>query len=314
MVKKYCFLVSPEESGKRLDIFLMEKNPAYSRSRLQALIAEGMISLKGKRVKSNYKVKEGDQVYMEVPPPREVTVEPENIPLPILYQDQDIVVVNKPAGMVVHPAAGHYRGTLVNALLYHCRDLSGVGGELRPGIVHRLDKDTSGILVAAKNDSAHHSLAHQLKKRSMKREYQALVHGRIKEDRAMVDAPIGRHHKDRKKMAVTKGRIREAVTHFEVLERFERYTYLRLKLETGRTHQIRVHMAYIGYPLLGDGQYGTSKNEFNLTGQALHAGTLGFNHPQSENYMEFFAPLPEHFQRILSALRQGKITKSPGKE
>lgn len=314
MVKKYCFLVSSEESGKRLDIFLMEKNPDFSRSRLQALIAEGMIFLKGKKVKSNYRVKKGDQIFMEVPPPRKVTVEPENIPLPILYQDQDIVVVNKPVGMVVHPAAGHYQGTLVNALLFHCRDLSGVGGELRPGIVHRLDKDTSGILVAAKNDSAHHSLAHQLKKRSVKREYQALVHGRIKENRATVDAPIGRHHKDRKKMAVTKGRTREAVTHFEVLERFDRYTYLRLKLETGRTHQIRVHMAYIGYPLLGDVQYGPLKNEFNQAGQALHAGTLGFIHPRSGNYMEFFAPLPEHFKRILSALRKGKVIQSPGEE
>ncbi len=307
MVKKYCFLVSSEESGSRLDKFLLQKCPDFSRSRLQALIEQGMISLKGKTVKSNYRVKKGDQIFMEVPPPREIKIEPENIPLSVLYQDQDIVVVNKPVGMVVHPAAGHYQGTLVNALLFHCRDLSGVGGELRPGIVHRLDKDTSGILVAAKNDSSHHSLAHQLKERSMKREYQALVHGRIKEDRALVDAPIGRHQKDRKKMAVTKGRTREAVTRFEVLERFQRYTYLRLKLETGRTHQIRVHMAYIGHPLLGDMQYGPSKNEFNYKGQVLHAGTLGFIHPRSGNYMEFFAPLPEHFQRILSTLRHGEI-------
>ncbi|UNC93898.1 RluA family pseudouridine synthase [Candidatus Contubernalis alkalaceticus] len=306
-MKKYSFLVSPEESGKRLDILLMEKNPDMSRSRLQVLIEEGLVSVKGKKIKSNYRVKKGDKVFLEVPPPRVVTIEPENIPLSILYQDKDIVVVNKAQGMVVHPAAGHYQGTLVNALLFHCRDLSGIGGELRPGIVHRLDKDTSGVLVAAKNDYAHRSLAYQMKKRSIKREYQALVHGRIVESRATIDAPIGRHHKERKNMAVSsKGRVREAVTHFEVLERFKKYTHLRLKLETGRTHQIRVHMAYIKHPVLGDLQYGPSRNEFNLKGQALHAGTLGFVHPQSENYMEFSAPLPERIQSILRLLTQEK--------
>ncbi len=308
MIKKYSFLVSSEESGKRLDIFLMENNPDMSRSRLQGLIVEGLVSVKGKNIKSNYRVKKGDQVFLEVPSPREITIEPENIPLSILYQDKDLVVVNKSAGMVVHPAAGHYQGTLVNALLFHCRDLSGIGGKLRPGIVHRLDKDTSGLLVAAKNDYAHRSLASQMKNRSIKREYQALVHGRIVESRATIDAPIGRHDKERKNMAVSsKGRAREAITHFEVLERFKKYTHLRLKLQTGRTHQIRVHMAYIKHPVLGDLQYGPSKNEFNLKGQALHAGTLGFIHPQSENYMEFSAPLPEHIQRILRTLTQENL-------
>ncbi len=207
---------------------------------------------------------------------------------------------------MVHPASGHYRGTLVNALLFHCKDLSGVGGKLRPGIVHRLDKDTSGVLVAAKNDLSHSSLAAQLKSRTIKRDYYAVVHGNIKEERGTIDAPIGRHPRERKKMAVTRGRVRRAVTHFEVLERFPGYSFLRLKLETGRTHQIRVHMAYTGHPVLGDSQYGPKKKKHNLTGQVLHAALLGFVHPRTGEYLEFSAPLPESFCKILNLLREGK--------
>ncbi len=301
VINKYP--VREEEEGKRLDVFLAEKSSSFSRSRLQGLIKRGMVTVKGKVVKSNYRVKKGEVIEVETPPPLETKVEPQEIPLNILYEDTDVVVVNKPAGMVVHPAAGHFSGTLVNALLYHCQDLSGVGGKLRPGIVHRLDKDTSGVLIAAKNDYTHEFLSRQLKERTMKREYLALVQGRIGENRGIIDAPLGRHPKDRKKMAVTEVRSRKAVTHFEVLERFEGFTFLKVRLETGRTHQIRVHLSYIGYPVLGDPQYGGKKQPFNLTGYALHAQTLGFFHPTKKEYMEFSAPLPEEFQGILNYLR-----------
>ncbi|RQD72956.1 MAG: RluA family pseudouridine synthase [Candidatus Syntrophonatronum acetioxidans] len=298
------YLVGAEEEGKRLDVFLAEQSSSFSRSRLQGLIKEGMVRVKGEMVKSNYRVKGGDVVEVELPPLSKIEVEPQDIPLDILYEDNDVVVINKPPGMVVHPAAGHYSGTLVNALLFHCKNLSGVGGKLRPGIVHRLDKDTSGVLIAAKNDHAHNFLSRQLKERTMKREYLALVHGRIEENRGIIDAPLGRHPRDRKKMAVTEGRARKAVTHFDVLERFRGITFLKLKLETGRTHQIRVHLSYIGHPVLGDSQYGKRKQPFNLSGYALHAQTLGFIHPTQEEYMEFSAPLPEEFKEILNYLRQ----------
>ena len=297
--------VSKEEEGKRLDVFLMEKQPEYTRSRIQNLIKEGRVKVRGKEMKANYRVKDGDEIVMVIPAPKEITVKPENIPLDIMYEDADIVVINKPVGMVVHPAAGHYSGTLVNALLFHCKDLSGIGGKLRPGIVHRLDKDTSGILVAAKNDTAHLSLSEQLKERAVKREYFALVHGIIKEKYGTIDAPVGRHPRERKKMAVTKGRGRKAVTHFEVLERFPKHTFLKLKLETGRTHQIRVHLSYIGHPVLGDNVYGPRKKKPGISHQVLHAGILGFTHPRKGDYIEFSAPLPESFKEITIYLDKG---------
>lgn len=297
------YLVKEEEEGTRLDIFLVEKSPSLSRSGIQRLVKEGRIKVEGKRVKSNYRVKAGERVEVEIPPPSPLQVKPQDIPLDILFEDKDLVVVNKPAGMVVHPGAGHFSGTLVNALLHHCNDLSGVGGKERPGIVHRLDKDTSGVLVAAKNDQAHIFLSNQLKNRTMKREYLALVYGEIKEDRGIIDAPLGRHPRDRKKMAVTRGKVRKALTRFEVLERFEGYTLLKLRLETGRTHQIRVHLSFIGYPVVGDSQYGRKKHPFHLSGYALHAQTLGFAHPEGGNYMELKAPLPRDFQEVLNFLR-----------
>ncbi len=294
--------VCKEEVGKRLDVFLMEKCTDFSRSRIQGLIKQGRVKISGKKVKANYRVKDGDKILMEVPPPEDINIKPEDIPLDILYEDVDIIIINKPVGIVVHPAAGHYSGTLVNALLFHCKDLSGIGGKLRPGIVHRLDKDTSGILVAAKNDIAHLSLSGQLKERTIKREYYALVHGRISENYGTIDAPIGRHPRERKKMAVTEGKVRKAVTHFEVLERFSKHAFLKLILETGRTHQIRVHLSYIGHPVLGDNVYGPRKNKLDISHQALHAGVLGFIHPRKGEYMEFSAPLSESFKEIIILL------------
>ena len=271
---------------------------------MQKLIENGLVTVNGKAVKSNYKLRKGDILEVEIPDPEPLEIEAEDIPLDIIYEDKDVVIVNKPQGMVVHPAPGHYNGTLVNALMYHCKDdLSGINGQMRPGIVHRIDKDTSGVLMIAKSDAAHNSLAQQLAVHSITRKYYAVVCGNIKEDSGTVDKPIGRNPKDRKKMAVVQGG-RRAVTHYRVLERFGgKYTLIEAQLETGRTHQIRVHMASLGHPLLGDTVYGSEKQPFKLQGQVLHAKVLGFNHPSDGRYVEFESPLPEYFEKLLTKLR-----------
>lgn len=292
-------------SGMRIDKFLSENCPELSRSFLQKMLRSEEITVNGKIIKSSYKVSAGELVLFEVPEMEEPDIPAENIPLDILYEDGDIVIVNKPKGMVVHPAAGHYSGTLVNALMYHCRaDLSGINGVMRPGIVHRIDMDTTGVLVVCKNDLAHTAVAEQLKTHSITRKYYAIVHGVIKEDEGTVNAPIGRHPVDRKKMSVNPKNGKEAVTHYTVLERFGQFTYVECRLETGRTHQIRVHMASIGHPLLGDAVYGPAKCPFKLQGQTLHAGVLGIVHPRTGEYMEFSAPLPAYFEECLEKLRR----------
>ncbi|MHB1652158.1 MAG: RluA family pseudouridine synthase [Desulfitobacteriaceae bacterium] len=288
----------------RLDVSLTQEL-GRPRSFVQNLIEEGLVLVNGKTRKSSYKVQVNDVVQVEIPEPKALSVAPENITLDILYEDSDLLVVNKPQGMVVHPAPGARAGTLVNALLYHCRNLSGINGVLRPGIVHRIDKDTSGLLVVAKNDLAHQGLAAQIKVHSVERHYRAIVQGIMAEPSGTVDAPIGRDPSERKKMAVTFQNSKAAVTHYTVLSRLANYTYLEVRLETGRTHQIRVHMAYLGYPVLGDPMYGLKRNPFNLTGQMLHAGKLGFVHPRLGNLLEFEAPLPPVFQEVLTRLRQG---------
>ena len=257
----------------------------------------------GRPVKASYKAAEGDTISFEVPEAVEPEIVPEDIPLDILYEDHDVILVNKPKGMVVHPAAGHYTGTLVNALMYHCKeDLSGINGVLRPGIVHRIDMDTTGVIIACKNDLAHNSIAAQLKEHSITRRYQAIVHGVLKDDEGVIDAPIGRSPKDRKKMAINYNNGKSAVTHYRVIARFKDFTHIECRLETGRTHQIRVHMASIGHPLLGDAVYGPAKCPYKLQGQTLHAGILGFVHPRTGEYMEFSAPLPEYFEELLRKL------------
>lgn len=290
-------------AGKRLDVFLASESSDLTRSYIQKLITNGLVSVNGSPAKPSYRVKEGDVVILRLPPPEGLELRPEPIPLDICYEDDDVVVVNKPRGMVVHPGAGNFSGTLVNALLYHCRDLSGINGVLRPGIVHRLDKFTSGLLVVAKNDASHLELARQLKERRVKRRYIALVHGRVKNQCGTVDAPIGRDPKNRQKMAVVFKNSRPAVTHYRVMEYFHMYTLLEVRLETGRTHQIRVHMSYIGHPVAGDDKYGPSKPSLGLTGQFLHAASLGFYHPKTSVYMEFEAPLPEELAAVLSRLK-----------
>lgn len=296
------FAVNDEDTGKRLDVYLTEQVEELTRSYIQKLIAESMATVNSQPARANCRLKPGDLVSLNVPElvPLEVVAEP--VPLDIYYEDADVVVVNKPRGMVVHPAEGNYSGTLVNALLYHCRDLSGINGVLRPGIVHRIDKDTSGLIVAAKNDAAHASLAQQFKDRQVNRRYLALVHGRVREKKGEVDAPIGRDPKDRQKMAVIQRNGKQAITTYRVIGRYHGYTYLDLKLKTGRTHQIRVHMAFIGHPVVGDPKYGPTRAHFNLDGQFLHAELLGFNHPVSGQYLEFKAPLPEVLQHVLDQL------------
>ncbi|OPY57199.1 MAG: Ribosomal large subunit pseudouridine synthase D [Pelotomaculum sp. PtaU1.Bin035] len=286
-------------AGKRLDIFLAGAAKELSRSFIQKLIAEGMSLVNGEAVRASYKVRPGDLVVLKIPGLEAPAVNPEPTPLDIYYEDSDVIVVNKPRGMVVHPAAGNYSGTLVNALLYHCGDLSGINGVARPGIVHRLDKDTSGLIMAAKNDAAHLSLAGQLKERLVKRRYLALVHGRIGEESGVIEAPIGRDPRDRQKMAVVERNSKHAVTRYRVLSRFSGYTYLRIGLKTGRTHQIRVHMAYIGHPVVGDPRYGPARPHFGLDGQFLHAAVLGFRHPRTGEYLEFEAPVPRVLKDIL---------------
>ena len=299
----FTFGAEQEDVGTRIDVFLADAMENLSRSGVQKLIEEGHITLNGGRTKANYKLRERDIIDVEVPEVKEVEILPEDIPLDILYEDADVIVVNKPQGMVVHPAAGHYTGTLVNALMYHCRgDLSGINGVLRPGIVHRIDKDTTGVLIVCKNDRAHNALAEQLKEHSITRKYRAIVCGNLKEDEGTVDAPLGRHPQDRKKMAIVRSGGKRAVTHYRVLERFGNDTYIECQLETGRTHQIRVHMASLGHPLLGDQVYGPARCPYKLQGQTLHAGILGFIHPTTGAYMEFTAPLPEYFKHLLEVL------------
>ncbi len=294
-----------EEDGTddRIDKFLAEQCEELSRSFLQKLLKSGEVSVNGQAVKASFRLSEGDLIVFEVPEAAKPEILPEPIPLDILYEDEDVILINKPKGMVVHPAAGHYSGTLVNALMYHCRDsLSGINGVLRPGIVHRIDMDTTGVIIACKNDVSHRSIAEQLKEHSITRRYQAIVHGRLKTDEGTVDAPIGRNPQDRKKMSINERNGKPAVTHYHVLNRFRDYTHIECRLETGRTHQIRVHMASIGHPLLGDAVYGPARCPYRLEGQTLHAGVLGFVHPRSGEYMEFSAPLPEYFEKLLRTL------------
>lgn len=289
--------------GIRIDRYLSECCADLSRSYLQKLLKDGEVSVDGKIVKSNYKVSSGEKIIMEIPEAAEPEILPEEIALDILYEDSDIILINKPKGMVVHPAAGHDSGTLVNALLAHCKDLSGINGVLRPGIVHRIDQDTTGVLVACKNDAAHSAIAEQLRVHSITRVYFAIVHGRISKDEGTIDAPIGRHPTDRKKMSINEKNGKSAVTHYHVLQRSEHFTYLECRLETGRTHQIRVHMASVGHPLLGDIVYGPKRCPYpGLKGQTLHAGVLGFIHPRTGKYLEVQAPLPEYFTELLKKL------------
>lgn len=298
------YIAGEEDAGNRIDSFLAEKLPLLSRSYIQKQIKECNILVNGSKTKAGYKICASDTVRVYETPAEELEIKPENIPLDIIYEDNDIIVINKPKHMVVHPAPGHYSGTVVNALLYHCKDsLSGINGILRPGIVHRIDQDTTGAIVACKNDTAHRSLAGQLKEHSITRTYHAIVNNHIKEEEGTVATTIGRHPVDRKKMAVNVKGGRDAVTHYKVLDNLDnRYTYIACNLETGRTHQIRVHMAYIGNPVLGDSLYGPAKCPFNLEGQVLHAKTLGFIHPSTGKYMEFEAPLPDYFKKLLGIL------------
>jgi len=299
-----------EEKGQRLDVFVVERFPELSRSHVQKLIEQGNVLVDGMVRKANYKLRGGEAVQVTVPQAEPISVEPEDIPLDILYEDKDIIVVNKARGMVVHPASGVYSGTLVNALLYHCQDLSGINGEIRPGIVHRLDKDTSGVMVCAKNDTAHLDLAEQIRTKTAHRTYWAIVHGNIKEEAGIIKGNIGRHPTDRKKMAIVRENGKPAVTHFKVLERFGEYTLVECQLETGRTHQIRVHMTSIGHPLINDPKYGPKKSSpFAINGQALHSLQLTLTHPVTKEEMTFTAPLPTDMEKILTGLRN-KRSKS----
>ncbi|MBO6209175.1 MAG: RluA family pseudouridine synthase [Schwartzia sp.] len=300
---------SAERDGERLDVFLARmaiQGDPLSRSRIQKLITDGNVTVDGKPAKASLRLAAGAVVAVELPEPEATDIAPENIPLDILYEDEDVIVVNKARGMVVHPAAGVSSGTLVNALLAHCKDLSGINGALRPGIVHRLDKDTSGVMIAAKNDTAHRSLAEQIQEKTAKRVYWAILTGNIREEEGVIHGAIGRNPKDRQKMAVVRENGKDATTNFRVLERFGAYTLAECRLMTGRTHQIRVHMAYIGHPVLGDPKYGAKKCPFSIEGQALHSKTLMFTHPRTGEKMEFEAPLPEDMQIILDELRGKK--------
>lgn len=297
--------VSKENDGIRIDKYIAAYQEELTRTYIQKLILEERVTVNGKTVKSNYKVNDGDRITIVLPPPAEPKIEPEDIPLDILYEDRDVIIINKEKGMVVHPAAGHYNGTLVNGLLYHCKgELSGINGVMRPGIVHRIDRDTTGVIVACKNDRAHQFIAEQLKLHSITRRYNAIVYQPFKTDSGTVNAPIGRHPVDRKKMAVNYKNGKEAVTNYTVLENLSnRYTHIECSLQTGRTHQIRVHMASIHHPLLGDSIYGPEKDPFHLEGQVLHARVLGFIHPSTKEYIEFNAPLPDYFEALLAKLR-----------
>ncbi|MGH0428344.1 RluA family pseudouridine synthase [Bacillus mycoides] len=294
--------VAEEQKSERIDKFVAEINSEWSRSQVQQWIKDDVVTVNGKSVKVNYKVKENDEITVTIPEPEELDIQPEDMNLEVYYEDADVLVVNKPRGMVVHPAPGHTKGTLVNGLMHHCTDLSGINGVMRPGIVHRIDKDTSGLLMVAKNDMAHESLVNQLVAKTVTRRYKAIVHGVIPHDKGTIDAPIGRDKKERQSMTVDENG-KNAVTHFQVLERFKNFTLVECRLETGRTHQIRVHMKYIGYPLAGDPKYGPKKT-LDMNGQALHAGILGFDHPRTGEYIEFEAPIPEVFEEALNILRK----------
>ena len=298
------FLVSWEEEGERIDKYLSALCPDLSRSYVQKLLKSGNVLVDGRQVKASYRLQEGDRIFLDVPEAVEPEIEAEPMELDILYEDKDVILVNKPKGMVVHPAPGHYSHTLVNGLMAHCKgQLSGINGILRPGIVHRIDMDTTGVLIACKNDMAHNSIAAQLKEHSIVRRYQAIVHGRIEEAEGRIEGAIGRDPVHRKRMCINEKNGKPAVTHYRVLERFRQFTYVECRLETGRTHQIRVHMASVRHPLLGDRVYGPAKCPFpRLQGQTLHAGVLGFVHPRSGAYMEFSAPLPSYFQELLRTL------------
>lgn len=296
-------IVPPEGDGARIDKLISESDHGISRSAAAKIIEEGGVTVNFKAVSKNYKCKENDKIVIQIPEAKPLEAIPQDIPLDIVYEDKDLLVVNKPKGMVTHPAAGNYEGTLVNALLYHCgNSLSGINGVIRPGIVHRIDKDTSGLLIVAKNDIAHTGLARQIKEHSFERAYECVVHGNVKADSGTVDQPIGRHPKERKKMAVTFKNSKNAITHYEVIRRYGDFTHLRCVLETGRTHQIRVHMAYIGHPVAGDEVYGPKKVQKGLNGQCLHAKHIGFVHPKTGQWLEFESPLPEYFTDFLNRL------------
>lgn len=302
-MEEFRFQITEELEDERIDKCISMLIDSLSRSFIQKLIKDGKVQVNGITVKGSYRVKTDDDVLFCLPESVEPDIEPENIPLDILYEDKDVIVVNKPKGMVVHPAAGHYSGTLVNALMHHCgNELSGINGVMRPGIVHRIDMDTTGSVIVCKNDKAHNCIAEQLKEHSITRCYHAICHGVMKEEEGTVNKPIGRHPIDRKKMAVNEKNGKTAVTHYKVLKRFTDYTYIECRLETGRTHQIRVHMASIGHPLLGDEVYSNRKSPFHLTGQTLHAKVLGFQHPETGEYVELDAPLPQYFQHLLEIL------------
>lgn len=302
-MNEIVFDASPEMEDERIDKCISNYLESLSRSYIQKIIKDGNVFVNDKIVKANYKVKADDKIQFMIPDYEEPDIPAQNIPLDILYEDKDVLIVNKPKDMVVHPAPGHYEGTLVNAIMYHCKDdLSGINGVLRPGIVHRIDKDTTGSLIICKNDDAHNAIAEQLKDHSITRKYRAIVHGRVAQDIGVIDAPIGRHSTDRKKMAINEKNGKRAVTHYQVLKRFDKYTYIECQLETGRTHQIRVHMASIGHPLLGDEVYCSAKSPFKLNGQTLHAMTIGFIHPTTKQYVEYEAPIPDYFNDLLRKL------------
>ncbi|MEA5095853.1 MAG: RluA family pseudouridine synthase [Sedimentibacter saalensis] len=295
-------VIVADKNGERIDVYISMSLEDMSRNSVQKLIADGRVTVNEKLIKSNYKIKTNDVIKIIIPEPELLDVKAENIDINIVYEDNDLAVINKPQGMVVHPAAGHYGGTLVNGLMYHLKDLSSINGVMRPGIVHRLDKNTSGLMLVAKNDKSHNFLAACLKEHSINRIYYALVEGNVKDDVGKVDAPLGRSEKDRKKRAVTTKNSKNAVTNYQVVKRYGKYTLLKLKLETGRTHQIRVHMKYIGHAVVGDDVYGSKLNKFGLEGQLLHSKTVGFIHPTTGEYMEFDSELPEYFQRVLKII------------
>lgn len=302
-MEQFAYQIGPEEDDERLDKWMSSAIADLSRSYIQKCIKDNQVLINGKPQKASYRLKVDDEIVFHIPKAMEPAIEAENIPLSILYEDPDLLIVDKPKGMVVHPAPGHYNGTLVNAVMYHCRDnLSGINGVLRPGIVHRIDRDTTGSLIICKNDHAHNSIAEQLKEHTITRKYRAIVHGVIDAEEGTVNAPIGRDPKDRKKMAINEQNGKPAITHYKVLRRFQEYTYIECQLETGRTHQIRVHMSSIGHPLLGDEVYSQRKSPYHLCGQTLHAMVIGFIHPSSGEYLEITAPLPDYFDHLLCIL------------
>jgi 23S rRNA pseudouridine1911/1915/1917 synthase len=301
------FIVKKEDVGKRIDAYISSKDEQISRTAVQRMIEEENILVNGNKTKASYKVQENDKIEIQEVKPKEIELKAQDIPLEVIYEDKDIIVINKPKGLVVHPAVGNPDGTLVNAIMAICKDtLSGIGGEIRPGIVHRLDKDTSGVLIVAKNNNAHINISEQIKNHETEKTYLALVRGIVKENEATINMPIGRSSKDRKKMAVTRDG-KNAITHFKVLKRYEKYTLLEIKIETGRTHQIRVHLSHIGYPVVGDYTYSNGKNDFNVEGQMLHAKKIKFKHPETNKEMELTAKLPEYFQKILDDLENKNI-------